>query len=395
LVATKTKVAAIYLFMFLVVSAWARLYSPNLNQFILWGIGPLMVVFYILPNINLISSWPREYFLYGSLILFSLLGIGNITDEPSFYRYLQVLFSNLFLMLIFYFSINTAKEWLLIWKTLWLSIIALIVYSYFMKPVDLGEDVYRFSGLIENSNGTATYARVGVLAALIQLEFKQTKWIKSLLIISIIGLSYAIIQTASRGNFANLVFIFTMYFGLKFMQGWKIMALGILGFFLGDIIYVLLETFLGDFYIFDRLVKFDSIDSAIEQETRIELIVIAFKLMIDYPLLGIGLNQFKSYTGGLMSHTDILDIAYQLGIIAGLTYASIYFRLAKKLIDLYNHFKKIKKISLIRIMFILLVSELIYGLSNPNWFLQLDMIVLSLLILFVSKLYQQLIAQSI
>ena len=60
-------------------------------------------------------------------------------------------------------------------------------------------------------------------------------------------------------------------------------------------------------------------------------------------------------------------------------YMSIYYKVYRKLKGLIRVINDDKGL---KILFILFVSEIIFGLSNPNWFTQLDMIILSLLLVY-------------
>ena len=91
-------------------------------------------------------------------------------------------------------------------------------------------------------------------------------------------------------------------------------------FFLGNLIVYLGETFLSDYYLFDRLTRNESVSSALDDESRLQLYLLALNQFLEHPLLGVGLNQFRIYSAGKISHTDILDILVQLGVFAGIIY---------------------------------------------------------------------------
>lgn len=87
-----------------------------------------------------------------------------------------------------------------------------------------------------------------------------------------------------------------------------------------------------------------------------------------------------------ITHTDILDILVQLGIFAGFIYCSIYVVLFNRIIKLKKFFTSQKDVRVYQILLLCFSSELFFGLSNPNWFTQLQMVVLSLMIVYATKI---------
>ncbi len=358
-----------------------------MNQIILWGFGPLLAFYILEPNFTKLQIVPREYYLYLSMVLFALIGYLNVVDEPSFYRYLQVFIANFILMIIIFFAINNVKEWELTWKVI--AIVGLIIslLSFFIEaPTSQTDEYYRLEGLTGNANGTANYARVAIVAALFLIELSEKKFMKILIWGAIIFLSYTILLTASRGSFANLVFILGGYIAFKNFHGWRLVVLLVIIFLFGNIILYLGEEFLSGFYLFDRLTRNESVTDAFDDESRLKLYAVAWKYFLDNPLLGVGLNQFQFYSGGKITHTDILDILVQLGVFAGIVYISIYTKLYIRIMKLKIFFSNPKDVSIFRLCLLCLVSEILFGLGNPNWFTQLQMVVLSLLIVYATKI---------
>lgn len=85
------------------------------------------------------------------------------------------------------------------------------------------------------------------------------------------------------------------------------MLLLLIPFVFGNMFIYLAEKFLSDFYLFDRLTNED-VSGAVENESRLQLYGIACKYFLEHPLLGVGLNQFRLYSEGKITHTDLLDI---------------------------------------------------------------------------------------
>lgn len=378
---------SVYLFALLFMALYGRLGFQILNQVILWGFGPILAFYVLEPKLGMLHKTPREYFFYLSMVLFAYMGYLNIEDTSGFYRYLQVFIANFVLMIIVFYAINNIKEWELVWKMVGLVGLIVVVVGYlFEAPAIETDEYFRLTGITGNANGTANYARVSIVASLVLLQLMRNKIVKSLIWAIIIFLAYTILLTASRGNFAILVFILGGYFAFNYFKGWRLILLLLLLFFFGNLIIYLGETFLSDYYLFDRLTRNESVSSALDDESRLQLYLLAWNQFLEHPLLGVGLNQFRIYSAGKISHTDILDILVQLGVFAGIIYCSIYVILFNKIIKLKKFFNSQKDIRVYQIMLLCFCSELFFGLSNPNWFTQLQMVVLSLMIVYATKI---------
>ena len=382
----RVELVGIYFISLLLLVRVSAALSPGLSPLIIWGGAFLIVLVVLLPKLGRLNSVPTLYWYYGSLIFFSVIGIFQITDFGMYFRYLQVLISNLVLMLTIYLVVRNLKDWKKLVKYMWVSVTLLVAIGLLFFGGDMYDAHYRFSGLLPNSNGTATYARSGILAALILLHLNRSFILKVIYLGSIIFLSFTIVLTASRGNLLNLGFIFFAIVYARYFSGWKSLLLIVLLFLSFSYLSSLVIEYLENYYVFERLTRNENLSSAIENEGRFQLYINAFNIFLEHPIFGVGLNQFRQYSGGKISHTDILDILSQLGIVAGVFYATIYVRLFGKLRKLLS---SCKDKYLIKLLLITLLSELIFGITNPNWFLQLDMIILSLLIVFSYKVARQ------
>ncbi len=385
-ISRKAVILSVYLFAFLFLALYGRQGFQVLNQVILWGFGPLLALYVLEPNFSRLNKLPVEYFLYLSMVLFAFLGFMNVEDQQGFFRYLQVFVSNFVLMIIVFYAINNIKEWEVAWKTIALVGLFVAIVGYFVEAPALEEEYFRLSGITGNANGTANYARVSIIASLILLQLTEKRYMKFLLWAIIIFLAYTILLTASRSNFANLIFILGGYMAFKYFNGWKLVILLIILFLFGNLFIFLAEQFLSGYYLFDRLTRNEDLSGAVENESRLQLYAIAWKYFLENPLLGVGLNQFRHYAEGKITHTDILDILVQLGIFAGIAYTYIYVRLFQRILKLKQYFHHIRDVRIFQILLLCFASEMFFGISNPNWFTQLQMVVLSLMVVYVTKI---------
>lgn len=372
---------ALYLFLFFFLALYGSVFNITINQFILWLGGPILSIWIVFPKINSLRKLPPPYLLYGSLLIFSWFSFPQIIDSDRFYRYYQVLFTNLVLMVTVFYAIKNEREWFFQFEVLWITSIVVVVFSYFYEvdtDVDIGD--FRLSGLTENANGIANYARIGILSALVTLHKNESKIKFGFLLSSIFILSYVLLITASRGAFINLLFIFSAYLTWRYFSGFKIILLAFILIISGSAVLSFLTDYLDKFYLYERLFSKGSFTETVENDARFNLYNIAWKLIWENPIFGVGLNQFRFYSGGLISHTDFLDIAVQLGLFASIIYLGIYLKLGKRLTKLLSNNENTRRKEIFVILIITFISEILFGLTNPNWFSQLQMVLLSLLI---------------
>lgn len=383
------KLLLIYLFSLIGVSPFLNDFSPGSQRILIWGLGTIVAGLILGKESVRLKTLPREYLLYLSLLVFSLFSFYKITDFEGFFRYYQVLIANSILMIVVYLGIKSYEDFKKAIEALFLCTSTIVLYSYLKESgASYGADSHeRLTGIVGNSNGTATYARTSILLGLCIMNWTKSKIKKIVVFGAIILFGYVIILTASRSNFAILLFILFGYTYIKYFKRFNLLTYSVI---IGVIVFSIssfVVTYLDDFYVYQRLTRNEgkSFEEIEEEEARVKLYLKAFTATMENPINGLGLNQFRHYSGGHISHTDILDISSQLGIIAVLFYLSIYVKVWKK----FRRFaSKFKDDIIVKILLLLFLTEIIFGFSNPNWFLQLNMVVLSLLITYLS-LYEE------
>lgn len=382
----------VYLFSIFFISLYGNFAAKELSTFVLWIVGPMVSAYIISVNIKRFFKLPVEYWFYIIMVPFALIGIYKVVDFTAFNRYITVISLNWILMISVYFALHNEKDWIFQWKMIWFALVLVAVVGFFIDLKGIQSNYFRLAGINDNSNGLANYSRIGIIASLILINEQSIKrYHKVLLIISNIFLSFVIILTASRGIFLNILLIFSMYIGFRYFSGWKIIIYGLIILIFGNLLFTLGESYLKNFFLFERLTKYETASDAWEGEGRIEIMLTALKAIKDNPFIGVGLGQFPIYSKlKLMTHTDIIDITVQLGIAAGAIYASIYYRIFRRLVKLQYLLKDDLLLERNKLIIILLLSELMFGLTNPNWFGQLDIVVISLMIFYKNYFKQTL-----
>jgi hypothetical protein len=384
----KGTITGLYIVLIVFGAVYGIAFNKTLNQLILWVGGPLMVAYVVVPELLKRSYLPREYLYYASLLFFALLGFLNIIDTADFFRYLRVIFANLLLMLVLYNGVKNSRDLRFVMQMLLIASLAVVVSSYFLtvpSEEDTASEFFRMAGLTGNANGLANHARVSIILTLFFL-IQKPNFFWQLVYYNIIAICfYSIIISASRSNFANGLLVIGAFYGLKYFSGARIIILALLIFIAGNVLIEVIEGFLSDFYLYDRLTRTNTISDAVEVEARVQLYLTAWMAFWENPFFGVGLNQFKHYSGGKISHTDLLDIFVQLGFVAGILYLSIYIRIYRAIQKSKRLLVKLGEKQFYHVLLIAFISELVFGLANPNWFTQLQMIFLSVMIIILYK----------
>lgn len=384
-----TWVLGIYTFLLLFVAQLGNVIAPWLNTFVLWILTPTVGLFIISRRGLKLAKFPKELYWYGALGILCFISSVNVISWSLFMRHWQVLVANFFLMIIFFLSISTQKQFYFILKMVFISLATTVIYSLLFQSSssDISDEYYRFEGISGNANGIANVSRLGFLLALIELQRRIGLFSRLILYALLIVFFYSILISASRGNLLNLISAVIAYGLLYHIRGRRFLFTLLVVLLAGGLIWTLLINFLDDFYIYERLVFTQERTDGIEGESRVVLYKIAWQTFLDNYFLGIGLNQFGYYSGGKGTHSDLLDMALNTGIVGGLVYLSIYISIGKTLIfGLRKAYKNLRKTKAdTGIMTIIFFSEMIYGITNTNWFQQLQIIILTLLIIYSNK----------
>jgi O-antigen ligase len=273
--------------------------------------------------------------------------------------------------------------------SLYLACLLIIVSSvFFVAPEAQNEELNRLTGILGKANGTAIMARMGMMFGILIFLFQfkpKSKLLSTILLFSIGFFYYTIILTASRANFAiaSLMFPFLILGTQKIKVYQKAILLALFGVFVG----LIFSDVLKEFYIYDRFTDTSGSVKSLEEENRFKYFVLSLNTFFENPIIGIGLNQFRYLSGGKIAHTDIVDIATQIGIFGLISYTGMYFKLYKRIKrNLKVLSGRISSINLWLLFF--LASELLFGFFGTNWFLQIHMIFFTILVSSAHIIYK-------
>lgn len=379
----------VYLFLLFFIALVGRELLPWLNTLVLWGVGPLVTVIIVTTRWNRLKNIPKEYLFFLLLVPIALIGYFQVDYSAGYWRYFRSLFTNAVLFILPFLVVRKKEDWYYLIKVILISAFLSVISAHFYTAKDYDFEVtQRLSGLHTNANGVASYARVSILFSLLLL-MNKIKGIGRITLWAVVIFSfYTILLTASRGGFVNSLLVILLFgfitLGAKRVIVFIAPVLVLLSLYLGSLVASRFE----EFYLFERITRNESVNELIDNESRIDLYKSTWQQFLDYPVFGSGLYQYIERGSGMMSHTDFLDIAVQLGILGLVFYLAIYLNLYSKMINRLPGSHGLRRQELLWLI-VVLSSEIIYGFTNPNWFSQLQIIILSLVVIYANNVWRR------
>jgi O-antigen ligase len=148
-----------------------------------------------------------------------------------------------------------------------------------------GGPSYRAGGTIGSPNTAASFLSLLLAPAISVLLTRLQLWIKLLAAGAFALGGAALILTFSRGGWTASALSILIFGFFAWRRGWLSMTIPFIGFFMGAIVLVFFQEL-----ILARL----SADDRGAAYARVPLMEIAFRIIRDHPLLGVGSNNFVS-----------------------------------------------------------------------------------------------------
>lgn len=336
---------------------------------------------------NRLKLIPKEYIFFLLLVPIALIGYLQVDYTLGYWRYFRTLLSNSFLFVLPFLVIKNREDWNRLMKVMLWSVFISVIVSHLYNPEGLNYELTRrLSGLQANANGVANYARVSMLISFLLILDTSKRNVKVLLWSIVVFSMYTILLTASRGGFVNAALVLIAFMLIR--NGIKKVIL----LFLPGIFVILFFSWsnlthnLEEYYLYERITRYETVNTALENESRVDLYRSTWQQFTEYPIFGTGLYQYIKRGSGMMSHSDFLDIAVQLGLFGLVFYLSIYISIYLKLFKLlYGAIQEGGK-EIIYWNLVILSSEVLYGFTNPNWFSQLQIVLLSLVVVITFQI---------
>ncbi len=309
-------------------------------QLIIWG-GAIMVGAATLPKFLDKFRWsqlPAEVQLLGLFWLWTITGLLVAVDLEEFARYSRLVFQFLLILLLLSFVIARSG-----------TIIPLLVA---FLAVGAGLTLYSASGLdtgltlestqelkrVTDANAVGFRAVMGVMGGLALYPEIRSKLLRSVVVLGMMLSLYGLVLSSSRGAFVMLFVFIALWLLMASSQLFRsklvlvafIVIIGVAGYYLYEV--VIMETNLGRRMLLAQQLEDNS------SRFRIELMLMAWNVFLDYPLFGAGLGQYGRATGtGMYAHVDISEILGTTGLIGLLIYYAMYLVTWRRLAWLMRH----------------------------------------------------------
>ena len=290
--------------------------------------GFLFLIYFLYHRLTI----PPEVFIYFAWIIWSFMGMLNVTDNDLYLTQLGTIIK--MGVMIFLVAGITALRKNLSVPMLAITIGGIIVGLSGYYTGELQMSVYiashtQVEGLTRNANSFAYHLLFVIFAMFFLWESKSSLWqrifFSSIIGMAVIGVTYS----ASRKGFLGVLAFMLLWF--YFCQGRRFtekpirvfmifLLLSGLAYFSVD--YAMSHTYLGKRY--ERLVKFGRF-MEYGEHSRIQMYRDGLEMIKEKPICGVGLDQFRVLSSsGLYSHSDYIEVAANTGIVGFVLYFSIF-----------------------------------------------------------------------
>lgn len=295
---------------------------PDLNQLVLKGLIPVIfATIYISEGQIYLKNRALNFYIY--FFFWCCLSIFYSVNQSMTFKYLQTMLGIIVLWYCVYrliFHIKNNNHLLLIIGGTFVfhAVVGVITPVEIIAKVNYS----RATGAFTNANALGFSMWYGVVIFSFFLLNNKLKTYRFFIFIAITLFTWVLLTSGSRKNaFALAVFFaILVYYLIKGKLRWSFIIVFIIGYFAYD--FALSNTAVG------ARLQGDSLQRGVTN--RGELISEGFSFFLKYPLLGIALGSFTSFSSsGMMAHNDYIEILSSTGIIGLLIYLPIFYSFFK------------------------------------------------------------------
>lgn len=307
-------------------------------------------------NINVIT---KSYFFFLIFSFFSIIwAIDGLLAVNYFNRLIIVLLD----IIVVYYIISKYN----IQSSILLGILLGSIYNYIiafdiLKPNYEIYEAGRFLGSVGNPNKLSRVMILNLFVSLFFLRTSKSTLIKLLLVANIFLTFYVTFLTVSRKGIILIPLVVLLSVNYTRVKGKNLIIYPLL---IVITLYVLVkvvpaeitnEFYERNIYRLEGLVSGMSNhgDGDASTNERVALAKGGAQLFSEYPILGVGLNNFRVFFGKY-AHNNFIEVAVNTGIIGFFLFYAIYFHLLKSVFQVRD---KILKRLLISAIIIILIND--------------------------------------
>jgi len=274
------------------------------------------------------------------LVFYAIIFIPGLIISPDLGSYLHSFIKGIQYAVLFisvYYVVINKKNFDFIFKLLGITILAYAITAYFNGTIESGT-----GRLLVSERGNPNDMAVLMYFGFVIIAYLWNKGlIYKVLSIVYIPLAFSnIALSGSRKGFLGVALFIILFFISSYLPSLsrknlaKVVTSLIIIFSLAFVIYNWVVPMYSDSILFERLFQsYSNDESAIN---RLEMYRQAFDLFKEYPLFGVGFDNYKYFsTFGVFSHSTYAEVLSCTGIIGTVIYFSIYVSIVCKLLKLY------------------------------------------------------------
>ena len=372
-------------------------------NYVVRGLGAVLAIAYFIYALQARSQVCPEMFLYFFWAGWALLGVFVSINTYLFVtRWLTVFQMWVMLLILGGFTnsrrtLSVGLGFLLVGVAIagWASVVG---GSFRKELADIGR--LEAVGLGPNGFGRLTVAGMVGLAYFWMLPSRRGRW-KHLALLAAMGvLGVLVVLTGSRFGFGGYV----LFIGLWAWFCYRDKMLRNPGVFLAVLLILVLAG--GGIYflasralIGERLGQtfdwmFRGGDPEAGGSIRVEVHRLALRLLMERPLFGVGLHNFRAYSwGGMASHSDYTEIFTGTGFLGGFLHLSIYLVLWLRAGKIMRHTSDLTTKQTCGLIRAFEITFLALGFGAPNFSSKFAWILMALFIGYTTAVWNRLRAE--
>jgi len=369
-------------------------------NYVVRGLGAVLAIAYFFYALRARSQVCPEMFLYFIWAGWALLGVfASINTYLFVTRWLTVF--QMWIMLVILGGFTNSRRALSVSLGFLFVGVAIggwasVVGGSFRKEL---ADIERIEAVGLGPNGFGRLAVAGMvgLAYFWMLPFRRGRWRYLTLLAAMGVLGVLVVLTGSRFSFGG----YFLFIGLwawfcyrdKMLQNPRVFLAALLILVLaGGGMYFLASRALVGVRLgqtFDWL--FRGGNPAAGGSVRIELHRLALRLLMERPLFGVGLHNFRAYSWmGKASHSDYTEIFAGTGFLGGFLHLSIYLVLWLRAGKIMRHTKDLATKQTCGLIRAFEITFLVLGFGQPNFSNKFVWILMALFIGYTTAVWNRL-----
>ena len=337
----------------IILYALVPILSEEINRFFLFIIFPILFLYYIIKE-STFSVKNTAFMFFTLYFLFSIISITYAIDKTLSLNYLQFHLGVYIVAFLFHrFSENNKYTTALYWSYLIYLLSCLIqgFTQYGFAEVDITSGRAGGEGL--NANRFGYFVFISTFIFYLWSETKKNRIYSVLFLLMIPASLYISVLSATRQILIiQIPFIAILLFKKYFSRiNTKTIIVIALSCILVSIIGKYVMDYIESSFLYERF------NRDVGDETRTKLINIAIELGNNNFFLGVGLANFRLFSGGFISHCSYTEAYAEGGIIQLILFMAVYVKI------IYNQIKRYR-ITKDKVFITYLIATIFYAIYN-------------------------------